>query len=636
MKISYKHLIDNINEKPNIKELSDRLFQLGHEHDIEKEIFDFEFTPNRGDCLSLRGLLRDLNQFYGTIINKDTYKKNIDQLNFKFINNAKEACPKISFLKIDIESVPSSYDEELESYFSYLGIKKNNFFTDVSNFISYETGQPTHCYEALKVEDGISLNFTKNKQDFKTLLEKNIELESDNLVFTNTNDEPINLAGVIGGANTSCSENTKSVIVECAYFSPEAVLGKALKYSINSEAAHKFERNVDPNCHEYVVKRFVRIVENHTKILNVEISSNDYILPKEKTIEFNYKKINKVLGINISEKECVDCLNGFGFKIDANLIRVPSFRNDISHLNDIAEEVARAIGYNNINSKNFNFPSTKNKNNVDNIETKIKKLLVNNGFCEVINDPFTSEHEESSIKIDNPLDSNRNYLRTSLKNSLIENLLYNERRQQDSIKFFEISNIYKFSEESSKRFIGIIVSGRVDKNFKDFAKKLDKNYLENFLKNNIESKIALNCEVISRHNPKPRSTNEIVYIEIELDDIINIENSDEFQNTYNLDIKYEPVSDYPSSNRDLSFSIKDYSQCNKLEDYILNFNDELLKEVYIFDYFINEKKSEIKIGFRLTFQSNHSTITEKEVNNVMNKIISKTKSLNGVSIPGLE
>ena len=155
MKITYKNLLENIKDKPDIKNISDILFQLGHEHEIKKEIFDIEITPNRGDCLSLRGLLRELNLFYDVKINNNIYEKQIDKLKLNFTNNAQDFCPKISFLKVDIDHVPDIYSNQLESYFHDLDITKNNFFTDVSNYVSYETGQPTHCYKYSLFENEI-------------------------------------------------------------------------------------------------------------------------------------------------------------------------------------------------------------------------------------------------------------------------------------------------------------------------------------------------------------------------------------------------------------------------------------------------------------------------------------------------
>ena len=137
MKIFYKHLINNIISKPSLSDLSEKLFQLGHEHEISNNILDFEFTPNRGDCLSLRGLLRDLKQYYD-VTEEEIYKEKIKPYSLEFSNNAKNHCKSISFLKIEISEIPSTYHGPLKNYFDDLNVNKNNFFTDVSNFISYE------------------------------------------------------------------------------------------------------------------------------------------------------------------------------------------------------------------------------------------------------------------------------------------------------------------------------------------------------------------------------------------------------------------------------------------------------------------------------------------------------------------
>tara|TARA_B100000925_G_C22010378_1_gene476009 strand:+ start:870 stop:2780 length:1911 start_codon:yes stop_codon:yes gene_type:complete len=636
MKISFKHIIENIKQKPDINDLSEKLFQLGHEHEIFGDILNLELTPNRGDCLSVKGLLRDLNLFYDVNEDKDLYEDDIDNLDFKFINNASDACPKISFLKVEVESIPSKYKNELNSYFSDLDIKRNNFFTDISNYISYETGQPTHCYEAKKIESGLKLEYLGKKQPFETLLGETIEIDKGDLVFLNDKDEVVNLAGIMGGLSTSCNENTNTVIVECAYFNPNKIMGKAVQYSINSDAAHKFERNVDPNCHEYVFKRFIKIIEQHTKIKNIKFCSNEYIPNDENIIKLDIDKINNILGTHVSEEDCIEYLRKLGFFVKDSLIKAPSHRHDIKNSNDIAEEVARAIGYNNIKPKKYKIISNKFEKSINANEKKLSNLLISNGFFEVINDPFTQEGDENSISVDNPLDSNRRFIRTSLKKSLLENLLYNERRQQDSIKLFEISDLYYSINNQIKRYVGMIVSGRVDNNYLDFSKKLDDKFLQNFLNKYLSETTTYNCTTIPRENLKSKSKNTIAYAEILLDDSFNINYSGNINIITDLDFTYTPISDYPSSTRDLSFSITEFSRCDQLQEYLLNFKDSLLKDVFVFDYYYNEKKMEIKIGFRFIFQSNESTITEIEVNGVMDEIIEFTNSIDGVSIPGLK
>ena len=192
MKIAYKHIAKYIKTNPQIDELSEKLFQLGHEHEIYDEIFDIEFTPNRGDCLSINGLLRDLSAFYDVEVNRDIYTHKIKAFDFGFTNDSENSCSNISFLKLEIDNAPTSYTGSFESYFSDLDIKKNNFFTDISNYISYETGQPTHCYDYTKIFEPISLGILKEKCDFVTLLNKEINLQKGDLVFKDKNDDVIN------------------------------------------------------------------------------------------------------------------------------------------------------------------------------------------------------------------------------------------------------------------------------------------------------------------------------------------------------------------------------------------------------------------------------------------------------------
>ena len=272
MKIAYSHLSQYIEENPTIEQISDNLFQLGHEHEIDSGIFDMEFTPNRGDCLSLNGLLRDLSVFYTVDFNQEIYTEKLEDLQIDFENLSESICPKISFLKLEIENVPEIYKGSLDNYFKDLGLNKNNFFTDISNYLSYETGQPTHCYDASKMGGKLVFHEIEKSEEFETLLDKKITLTGKNSVFS-LNDNIINLAGIVGGKSTSCSTNTKTVIVECAFFQPEAIIGKSVKYDIQSEASHKFERGVDPECHDKVLRRFIKLVGEHTNIKEMSIIS---------------------------------------------------------------------------------------------------------------------------------------------------------------------------------------------------------------------------------------------------------------------------------------------------------------------------------------------------------------------------
>jgi phenylalanyl-tRNA synthetase beta chain len=632
MKINYQDLIKLLSDNPSKEELSQKLFQLGHEHDIHGDIFDMDLTPNRGDCLSLIGLARDLRVFFGKSNSIDLFDGDIGPLEINFENLSPKDCPKISFLEIEIEDSKVEYQPYLENFFNTVGGNKVNLFTDISNYISYELGQPTHCFDGESINTKLTFDNKECNSTFKTLLGSEVTLKNRNCVFT-LDDEVISLAGVMGGESTACSSKTKKVLVECAYFNPESIIGKSIKYNLVSDAAHKFERGVDIASHEFVLRRFSKVVEDHARINSIRFKSFGEAHNKDLKIPIDVNKINKILGTSLKNDDYLRHLKGLGFHI-SDEIKVPSYRHDIETNNDLAEEIARVIGYNNIISTPINLQ--KFADNHDSKVTKLESLLVNNGFSEVINFPFTQNKEKKSINIDNPLDSNRNNLRLSLKDSLIENLLYNERRQKDSIKLFEISDIYtKDKEIKQQKKLGLIISGRQGNNYADFSKKLDEKYLNNLLNGNHDEDIFKITE-ISRNNLITKKKNRIFYVEIPIEDIPMrfFSKLSTQEKTINF-INYKPISEYPSSARDFSFVIEDVQAVHEIIDMLKNISDEIIKDSYLFDYYKDDKRKIIKLGYRFIFQSHLKTLSDSEINKKVNEILSPILEIDGVSIPGM-
>jgi len=633
MKFLYKDLLSFLSEKPTKELLSEKLFQLGHEHEITDDIFDMELTPNRGDCLSLNGLARELNVFFGKVQPYKIFEGDIPPLDFNFKNLCKDACPKISFLEIEIEDGIALYKPYLENYFSLLGNNKVNFFTDVSNYISYELGQPTHCFDAKTIDNQLIFENRVCDESFKTLLESNINLEGKNCIFS-VDNKILSLAGVMGGKSTACSSQTRKTIIECAYFKPEEIIGKSIKYNLVSDAAHKFERGVDIEAQEKVLRRFIEIVNDHTKIRSIKIQTFEETQAQQNIIPISVKKINKILGIDIEKEKYLMILNKLGFEINNNVLNVPSYRHDISSQNDLAEEIARVLGYDNIKNKPIEIKNNLNENIKH--TSKVKNFLVQNGFSEVINFPFTSVKDKKSITIDNPLDSNKSHLRRSLKYSLLENLQFNERRQNDSIKLFEISDIYSRDDHiNQEKKLGIIISGRRGHNYADFSKKLDFNYLNQILNEGLDNNI-FTIEEISRADLKTKKKDKIFYTEVLIENIPPDIYKDYSFNKEKINfIKYQPVSEFPSSVRDFSFSIVDFKKYNMVIELVSNFDDDILKDAYFFDFYENKKLQEIKVGVRLIFQSVLCTLSEEEIQKTIHRLLKPILDLEGVSVPGL-
>lgn len=635
MKILFSHLKKYLQEDIDIQSISESLFRLGHENQYDNEIIDIEFTPNKGDCLSVYGLARDLNSIHKIDLNNNIYEGDINEFEYNFKNKETEFCPKIQFLKIEIEEVPKEYKSYLESYFINLGISKNNFFTDVSNYLAYELGQPTHCYDFNKVKDGISLTSISEITSFKTLIGKDIKLFPGEKVFKK-NDEIINLAGVMGGESTKCDVLSKIALVECAFFNPDMIIGKSTKYNLFSDAAYKFERGVDINGQEYALRRFINIIADHAKIKSVEIKKFNSSECDNKEIACEYSRINSILGLDIKTDRVNDILTSLGFKVRDSFI-VPSWRSDIESINDLAEEIARVIGYDQIPNSTIEIPDTlKNKNSCSKVN-RIRNYLIGKGFNEVINDPFVAKNEPQSIKVDNPLDSNRAFLRINIIDSLVKNLDYNEKRQKEAIKFFEISDIYTSNNNkkiTSKKVISIIVSGRQGLNYSNFNKKLDHNYLKGVI-----SSLGLNdaqIKEIQRSSFNSKIKNKIYYIESAISDIdMNLLEKDSIDLSEYSFSKFTPISDLPSSQRDISISLDNANLLENLLSLMFDLDLSNMKDLFIFDFYHNKDKNILKVGLRFIFQSHNKTLNEVEIDSEMQKVFDEILNLDGVSIPGL-
>jgi phenylalanyl-tRNA synthetase beta chain len=439
----------------------------------------------------------------------------------------------------------------------------------------------------------------------------------------------------MGGKSTACSAHTKTVLVECAYFKPEAIIGKSLKYDIKSEASHKFERGVDQDSQDKVLRRFIQVVSEHANIKEMSIVSYDYRENQGIKIPVNVDKINQIIGININENDYLNYLTKLGFTIEENFIKVPSFRSDIKTQNDLAEEVARVIGYDNISRAEINIPKNENHNYKD-IENKLRYFLLDYGFYEVINSPFVGISSKVAIKVDNPLDSNRAFLRTNLTDSLVENLLFNERRQKDSVKLFEISDIYSSDNGiHKKRMLSIVASGRVGLNYQDFSKRIDKKYLTAMFQEILPNEV-FDFQILSRDSYDTKIKTEIIALEVNIErfsaDILSYKEASQSPESF---VQFNPISDLPSSIKDLSYLIKDFKKIHKLENLLLSYQSDIVKNIFIFDYFHNEKTQEVKIGFRIVFQSKETTLKAAQIELVYNDLINQSLKIDGISIPGI-
>ena len=334
-------------------------------------------------------------------------------------------------------------------------------------------------------------------------------------------------------------------------------------------------------------------------------------------MELSPSKINGILGTSASDIEINKILSSLSFEIQENKVSIPSFRNDLTSANDISEEVARVIGYDNIASEKFDLP--KQNKSLTKIDW-LRKILNHNGFTEVINFQFSKEKKDQSISIDNPLDINKSYLRTTLKDSRTENLLFNERRQKDSIKIFEISDIYSINKQQNitvKKYLGLIASGRIANNYKEFSKKIDKNFIEEIFMH-VDINLEKYISNIDRKSLDTKKKDDIFFIEVPLEEIETRSNAEKFDYHDNniLQQRYQEVSDFPSSNRDFSFLVNDIETINRISELISQFNSEILKDVFLFDFYEDPSNNRVKAALDSFFKEHFThSLTKKSIKN---------------------
>jgi phenylalanyl-tRNA synthetase beta subunit len=219
---------------------------------------------------------------------------------------------------------------------------------------------------------------------------------------------------------------------------------------------------------------------------------------------------------------------------------------------------------------------------------------------------------------------------------LVENLLFNERRQKDSVKLFEISDIYS-SENGihKKRMLSIIASGRVGLNYQDFSKKIDKKYLTAMFQEILPNEV-FDFQILSRDSLDTKIKSEIIALEVDIErfstDVLSYKEGSQSPESF---AQFNPISDLPSSTKDLSYLIKDFSKIRELENLFLSYQSDIVKNIFIFDYFHNEKAQEVKIGFRIVFQSKEMTLIAAQIELVYNDLIDQSLKIDGISIPGI-
>lgn len=423
--------------------------------DLDDHVFTLKLTPNRSDCLSIYGIAREVKAITGAQINDaDTSASPIQSEAVRNVNVlAAQACPRYCGRMIEDVNPKAITPDWMVKRLARSGIRSISAIVDITNYVLLALGQPMHAFDAKKLAGDIQVRFAHDSETLTLLNEANVNLKQDDLVIADQNG-PLAIAGVMGGLPSSVTNDTQTIFLESAYFSPAVMAGKARRLGLSTDSSYRFERGVDfsntKNALEYATALILDICGGKVGAVTEVIGE----LPTRKPVQLRLSRLNSILGITFDEATVSQFLDQlqFDYRLQNGVFTVvpPSYRFDIEIEEDLIEEVARLHGYEHIPAITpvaavSMLPAYEAKQS----QYQIKGKLVSLGYQEIVNYSFVDERWENEllgninpIKLKNPIAAQYSVMRTSLWGGLIDTLVYNLNRQQERAFLFEFGSVY--------------------------------------------------------------------------------------------------------------------------------------------------------------------------------------------------
>ena len=621
--------------------------------EMDDGVIDFELTANRGDLLSILGMAHEIAAIYDKKV-KDidlSYTENNEDINknFKVVRNT-ENCS--IFLAKRVENVAIKESPTfIKNRLIASGIRPINNVVDISNYVMLETGQPLHYYDADTLNGMLEVRMANDNEKLTTLDGIERTLSKEDIVISD-GKKAIGLAGVMGGLDTEITENTKNIVIESAIFD-NVKIRKTSKDILRSEASTRFEKGLDSNRTYMAIERSCHLLQKYADATIVGgLVKEDTTSLEDTKIDITFENINLVLGTEVPEDAVLDVFRRLGFTYEVNgktiSVSVPKRRIDISIKEDLIEEVGRIYGVNNIEGRLPNLPIKAGSfdKQTRNIRNKMVDLGLNETLSYIlVNDKeakdFTKDDTEI-IKLLAPMTEERNTLRHSISSSLFKIYEYNKARNNKDVSIFEIGKTFcknkeEYIEEtkiaclmSGEFYLGVDGTKQVDFYvIKGIAEEL-LDYLGyanrySFVINDSipetfhpgqSAAISVNNDIVGFiGRVHPVKAKEAVYVmEINLDKLLSKKVGK---------MKYKEISKFPSVKKDLAVVVDKNVASGDIAQIIKKAAGSLLLGTKVFDVYTGTGLEENKksIAYSLEFGANDRTLTDEEINQVLEKII---------------
>ncbi|MDB9807771.1 phenylalanine--tRNA ligase subunit beta [Candidatus Pelagibacter sp.] len=636
-------------------------------------VIDISITPNRADCLGVRGIARDLAAAGAGKLKILKKKKLVQKIKQKIIiritKEKNQGCT--SFGSCLITGVKNTESPDwLKKKIISLGQKPISAIVDITNYVMFDLNRPLHAYDADKIDKQIIIRNSKKGEKFKALDGKDYNLEDDMCVITDASGV-LGLAGIIGGTRSGTELATKNVLIESAYFKPRSIRKTSKILNIDTDAKFRFERGIDPLSVEQGLQQAAELIE---KICGGQISKFDIQKTentKNRLVKFDIQLFKKITGFKVDQKEMIKILINLGFEIKKQkkllLLTVPLWRPDIEQEVDIVEELVRIKGYNLI--KTIEPEKVRKKNTLNKTQKLfhfLQRAVASKGYLEAITWSFTDSkvnklfiENNKEIKIVNPISADLNVLRSTIFSNLIIHLNKNLERGFKDLSIFEIGPTFSGSQPGEQQtVISGLRSGKLCRQNwakqerlvdvfdvkRDVVQSLvevgynkDKFYIDDetpnyyhpgksgriFLNKDKENVVAffgdIHPNILKKLDIK---TEALVGFEIFLDNIKQPKKSLKDQKTQ---YKY---SDFQKSERDFAFVLDKNFKVQELIKIITNVDKDLIKSVKVFDVYEGDNidKNKRSIALNVTIQSLEKTLNEEDLNKINQLIISTVES----------
>lgn len=629
---------------------------------LDDQVIDVDLTPNRGDCLSIAGVARDLGVLTRTDVTRPEIIPVSASIDDTFPVDVKDthACPRYLGRVIRGVNTSAMTPMWMQEKLRRSGIRSLGPLVDVTNYVLLELGQPMHAFDLNQLNGGIQVRHANTGETLTLLDGKELKLDDKTLVIADANG-PLALAGIMGGENSGCSDDTKDLFLECAYFNPLAIAGRAREYGLHTDSSHRFERGVDPQLSLDAMERATGLLLEITggeagPVVDVTCDAD---LPKPAEIHLRRSTIKRLLGIEMADAEVVEILERLGMEVDELAdgwqVKAPTYRFDMAIEADLIEELARVYGYDNVPS---NMPSGRMlmpevpENRIE--VARLRNLLVDRDYQEAITYSFVEPGLQSAmdpindaIALANPISADLSVMRTTLWTGLLSALVHNQKRQHTRIRLFETGLSFQRADNEIvqvPKLAGVITGPTKDESWTGHNPDVD--FFD--MKGDVEALLSITGDMAdvrfeaSEHpalHPGQsarirRGDTVIGWVGAIHPDLM--EKFDAKGNVFAFEIEqaamaerkpiaFEALSRFPSIRRDIAVIVDQTTPVQALIDTVKEASGTLLIDLILFDVYSGEgvESGRKSIALGLILQDSSRTLVDSDVDEVMAKVVEK-------------